>query len=125
MKVEKTILVIDDSNTALLLMEYVLSDAGYQTHISTCVKDAIAFLEKETPDMVLLDLSMPEISGYDFLNMRTKLHLENTPILVVSAYDSEDSVKTALTLGAVEFIPKPIHVDMLLERIKVILNLVC
>jgi DNA-binding NtrC family response regulator len=125
MKKEKTILVIDDSNTALLLMEYVLSDAGYRTHISTCVKDAIAFLEKEIPDMVLLDLSMPEISGYDFLNMRTKLHLENTPILAVSAYDSEDSVKTALTLGALEFIPKPIQVDLLLEKIKVILNLVC
>jgi DNA-binding NtrC family response regulator len=119
MKEEKnTILVIDDSNTALLLMEYALNDAGYQTRMSSCVKDAVSYLEKSCPAMVLLDLSMPEISGYDFLTMRSELHLENTPIIVVSAYDSEESIKSALQLGAIDFISKPIHIDTLIEKIR-------
>jgi len=68
--------------------------------------------------MVLLDLSMPEISGYDFLGMRAKLNLLNTPIIVVSAYDSEESVSEAMTMGAADFIPKPIHIETLLDKIK-------
>ena len=118
MRENKIILVIDDSDTALLLMEFMLNDAGYTTHISSNVKNALAFLENTCPDMVLLDLSMPDISGYDFLNMRSELHLEDIPILVVSAYDSKDSIKAAISLGAVDFIPKPIVIDMLLEKIK-------
>ena len=118
MKENNTILVIDDSNTALLLMEYILDEAGYKTHMATNVKAAMAFLKNTTPGLILLDLSMPEISGYDFLHMRSELHLEHTPIIVVSAYDSEDTINAVKSLGAVDFIPKPIHIDVLIETIR-------
>jgi putative two-component system response regulator len=118
MQENKKICVIDDSDTALLLMHYSLSDAGYVVHTFSNVKDALTFLSQTIPDMVLLDLSMPDVSGFDFLNMRSQLHLENTPILVISAYDSKDSIKTALNLGAVDFISKPVMIDQLLQKIK-------
>jgi DNA-binding response OmpR family regulator len=118
MKENYQILVIDDSSTALLLMQYALNEEGYQTQIASNVREALTYLEKYTPDMVLLDLSMPEISGYDFLGMRAKLNLLNTPIIVVSAYDSEESVSEAMTMGAADFIPKPIHIETLLDKIK-------
>jgi DNA-binding NtrC family response regulator len=122
MKENNTILVIDDSNTALLLMEYALKEAGYKALIVTNVKDAIAFLKQTTPCMILLDLSMPEISGYDFLKMKTELHIETIPILVVSAYDSVDSVETVKNLGAIDFVPKPIRIDTLMDKIRTYLK---
>ncbi len=118
MNEHRKILVIDDSDTALLLMQYSLTQEGYEVHTSSSVKDALKYLANTIPDMILLDLSMPDISGFDFLAMRSDLHLENTPIIVISAYDSTDSVKTALSKGALDFISKPIIIDQLLRKIK-------
>lgn len=118
MNEHRKILVIDDSDTALLLMQYSLTQEGYEVHTSSSVKGALKYLANTIPDMILLDLSMPDISGFDFLAMRSDLHLENTPIIVISAYDSTDSVKTALSKGALDFISKPIIIDQLLRKIK-------
>mgnify|MGYP003445189024 CR=1 FL=1 len=117
MEGSNVILVIDDSNTALLLMEYALSEAGYKALVVSSAKEAVEFLRNTTPRMILLDLNMPDISGLDFLKMKKELHLENTPILVVSAYDSPESVKTVKELGAIDLIPKPIRIDALMKII--------
>jgi DNA-binding response OmpR family regulator len=122
MKEIYNILVIDDSSTALLLMEYALNEEGYKTQTASNVNDALLYLKENTPDLVLLDLSMPEISGYDFLKMRKELHLADTPIIVVSAFDADDTIRETLSLGAIDFIPKPIHIDTLLAKIKATLN---
>jgi DNA-binding response OmpR family regulator len=118
----KSILIIDDSNTALLLMEYVLNESGYKTWLASDVKEAIKIINKQIPNMILLDLSMPEISGYDFLKMKNDLRLEKVPIIVVSACDSEESVKLTVDFGAVDFISKPIKMDVLKEKIKSYFN---
>jgi DNA-binding response OmpR family regulator len=112
------ILIIDDSSTALLLMEYALNEEGYIAHAASSVNDALIYLKQNTPDLVLLDLSMPEISGYDFLKMRKELQLADTPIIVVSAFDADDTIRETLSLGAIDFISKPIHIDTLLAKIK-------
>ncbi len=113
-----TILVIDDSSTALLLMEYALNEAGYSTHTVTNVRQAIDYLNENNPRLILLDLSMPEISGFDFLNMRSELHLDKTPIIVVSAFTSQETIHNAMELGANDFVPKPILINALMEKIK-------
>ncbi len=118
MKENYHILVIDDSSTALLLMEYALNEEGYKTHTASNVNDALLYLKQNTPDLVLLDLSMPEISGYDFLKMRKELNLADTPIIVVSAFDANDTIRETLSLGAIDFISKPIHIDTLLAKIR-------
>lgn len=112
------ILVIDDSSTALLLMEYALNEEGYHTHTATSVNEALQYLKKNKPDLVLLDLSMPEISGYDFLKMRETSNLVDTPIIIVSAFDAQDTIRETINMGAIDFIPKPIHIDTLLAKIK-------
>jgi len=114
----KTILIIDDSNTALLLMDYALKEAGYHTQLATGVNEALGLITRKKPDLILLDLSMPEISGYDFLKMTSDLHLEKVPVIIVSAFDSAESISTSQALGAVEFIAKPIRIDNLLEKIR-------
>jgi putative two-component system response regulator len=118
MENKKKILIIDDSNTALVLMEYALKEAGYISLVAPSVKEAIKLIEKHSPDLILLDLSMPEISGYDFLKRKTELHIDHIPIVIVSAYDSVESIELTRTLGAVDFIAKPIRLDAMMEKIK-------
>lgn len=115
---KKKILSIDDSLTARLLIEYALNEAGYISYTAKSVEEARDIIANDRPDMILLDLSMPDISGYDFLQMRDQLDLNQMKIIVISAYDSPDSIQTTRQLGVVEFISKPIKVQNLLERIK-------
>jgi PleD family two-component response regulator len=118
MKKMKKILCIDDSNTSLLLLGYTLTNAGYKPFSATNVEEAILVIKSEPPDLILLDLSMPEVSGYDFLKMRSDLQIENVPIIVISAYDSRESVKSTQDLGATDFITKPIKIEFVLQKIK-------
>ncbi len=119
---KKKVLCIDDSNTALLLLEYALKDAGLEPIIASSVKMAIEAISEQKPDMVLLDLSMPEVSGFDFLAMKSELNIQDIPVMVISAHDSDDMIIKAKKLGATEFIPKPIRIDSIVERIKQLLE---
>lgn len=122
MDAKKKVLIIDDSNTALVLMEYALKEAGYLVHAASNVKEATKAIEKQSPDLILLDLSMPEISGYDFLKRKIELHIDHVPIIIVSAYDSVESIEMTRRLGAVDFIAKPIRLDTLMDKIKIYLK---
>jgi len=119
---KKTVLCIDDSNTALVLLEFVLSEAGFETILALSVEDAIQKIASKVPDLILLDLGMPDISGYEFLEMKSKLDLGKVPILVVSAYDSQESVLKTQHLGAIDFISKPLKIETLLKKIRTYLN---
>jgi len=122
MENKKKILIIDDSNTALVLMEYALKEAGYISLAASNVKEAKKLIEKHSPDLILLDLSMPEISGYDFLKRKNELHVDHIPIIIVSAYDSVESIELTRNLGAVDFIAKPIRLDAMMDKIKLYLK---
>jgi DNA-binding response OmpR family regulator len=113
----KTILIIDDSNTALILLEWSLTNEGYKTLIAPSVEEARKIIAENKPDLILLDLFMPEISGYDFLKMIPELNLKNIPVIVVSAYDDKESVKLTLELGAAEFISKPFSVPQIIAAV--------
>ena len=122
MENKKKILIIDDSNTALVLMEYALKEAGYISLAASNVKEAKKLMEKHSPDLILLDLSMPEISGYDFLKRKNELHVDHIPIIIVSAYDSVESIELTRNLGAVDFIAKPIRLDAMMDKINMYLK---
>ncbi|HEX2933968.1 MAG TPA: response regulator [Bacteroidales bacterium] len=112
------ILIIDDSGTSLQLLEFLLGNEGFQTLLAESVPRAIEQIKNRKPDLILLDLQMPEISGYDFLKMTKELKIQDVPIIVVSAYDTPENIKLTKSLGASEFLPKPIKTSILLERIK-------
>ena len=122
MENKKKILIIDDSNTALVLMEFALKEAGYISLAASNVKEATKLMEKHSPDLILLDLSMPEISGYDFLKRKNELHIDHIPIIIVSAYDSVESIELTRNLGAVDFIAKPIRLDAMMDKINICLK---
>jgi DNA-binding response OmpR family regulator len=115
---KKKILCIDDSNSTLILLEYVLKKADYETLLTESVDGAIEILKEQVPDLILLDLSMPGVSGYDLLKMKDQLKIKETPIIVISAFDSPESKAETKKHGVADFVPKPLNVDVLLNKIK-------
>jgi len=115
MNKNKTILIIDDSNTSQTLLEWTLKNEGFNTLVASSVKEARKIIAKIKPDLILLDLFMPYVSGYDFLKMKSALNIKEIPIIIVSAYDSQESVKQTRDLGASEFIAKPFTIQQIVK----------
>lgn len=118
MSKNKTVLIIDDSNTSLVLLEWALKDEGYRTFVALNIDEALKIIAKEKPDLILLDLFMPNISGYDFLKMKHKMDITEVPVIIISAYDSQESVKQTRDLGASEFIAKPFNIQQIIRTVK-------
>ncbi|MCG8697384.1 MAG: response regulator, partial [Bacteroidales bacterium] len=79
------ILVVDDSTTNVVLLEAILDEKGYHIETALNAKEARAIIDRDTPDLILLDLLMPKISGFEFLEeLRKDDKTKNTPVIVVS-----------------------------------------
>jgi CheY-like chemotaxis protein len=112
----KTILVIDDSTTNIVLLQAVLNSKGYSIDTALSVKDAYNIINRKMPDLILLDLLMPRINGFDFLKeIKADKKTKDIPIIVVSALTDQENIQKAMTLGANEFITKPVDVQKLVD----------
>lgn len=119
----KKILIIDDSNTNIVLLEAILTTHGFKPFTAQSVKEAIPIIEKEHPELILLDLLMPEVSGFDFLEeISINSKLNSIPVIVVSALTDENNVSKTKELGAVEFIKKPVDIQTLIDSVEKILE---
>jgi CheY-like chemotaxis protein len=112
----KTILVIDDSTTNIVLLQAVLNSKGYSIDTAQNVKDAFSIINRKMPDLILLDLLMPRINGFDFLKeIKADKKNKDIPIIVVSALTDQENIQKAMSLGANEFITKPVDVQKLVD----------
>lgn len=113
------ILIVDDSTTNQVLLEAILQEEGYQTITAFSAREAFKVIEKEKPELILLDLLMPEVSGFDFLkDIKSKSTMSDIPVIVVSAVGSQENVELCKSLGAVEFFSKPIEISVLIDTVK-------
>ena len=114
------VLVVDDEPAILRTLRTNLRGHGFDVETAENVRDAIAEYDRARPDVVLLDLGLPDDDGLAFIrNIRGRAP---TPILVVSARDLDRDKVTALDLGADDYLTKPFSVDELLARIRVALR---
>ena len=115
---KKEILIVDDSATNVFLIESVLTEYGFKTVSATNAKEAFKAIDKQKPDLILLDLLLPQISGFDFIKtIKQDPKNQTIPIIAVSAITDEDSITEILALGANSFINKPIIISNLIEII--------
>ena len=118
-----TILIVDDEPDILELVEYNLSKEGYTVHTAENGHEAVRKAKKVHPDLVLLDVMMPEMDGMETcIEMRKHTELENVVIAFLTARGEDYSQIAGFDAGADDYITKPIKPRVLLSRIKALLR---
>ncbi|PZV10742.1 MAG: response regulator [Leptolyngbya sp.] len=117
----KRILIVDDIVDNSDLLQIFLEGEGYQTDVANSGAIALAKIVAESPDLVLLDVMMPGMSGYEVVQqIRQNLKL-STPIMLVTGND-QPALKEGISVETEDFIQKPIDFDHLLSRIQALLS---
>jgi DNA-binding response OmpR family regulator len=116
----KKILVVDDKQELRILLQQYLSQEGFSIFTARDGQEALFTARREKPDLILLDLMMPEMSGYDFLRIYS--HESNTPVIVLTAKVEENDKVLGLELGADDYITKPFSMRELTARVRAILR---
>jgi PleD family two-component response regulator len=121
---KKKILVIDDDDVARrLLSEILLSNHRYEVIIGEDGEDGIKLAARELPDLILLDIMMPQIDGYEVCKiLRENIATRYIPIIILSVKDEIASQVYGLELGADDFITKPFHQTELLARVEALIR---
>ena len=112
------IMIVDDIPANLKVLSHIIESIGYHARPVTSVKQAMKAINELMPDMILLDISMPEIDGFEFCSMLKKNPTtRDIPVIFISAFSStEDRIK-GLRLGAVDYIVKPFDIEEAALRI--------
>ena len=111
-------LVVDDDPTMRLMLESVLAKAGLRTAAFGDAKSALAAFESLSPDLVLLDIGLPDIDGCALCGMLRDLpNGRHTPIMMLTGRDDAASVERSYRAGATDFIAKPINWEILIHRV--------
>jgi len=115
------ILVVEDDNNILSLIQTVLDTNGYQVLTAQRCQQGILMLSSHVPDLVLLDLGLPDMDGEEFIRIARRSSM--IPIIVLSARTEEQDKVSALDLGANDYITKPFGAAELLARVRASLRI--
>lgn len=123
MKNELTVLIVDDSSTNNLLCQTIFEENGYLTTVATSGKEALECIEKNIPSIILLDIMMPDLNGFEILEvLKSEERTKNIPVIMVSAKEEREGMRRALEMGAADYVQKPIGHNRLIERVKKIIT---
>ncbi|MDR0306431.1 MAG: response regulator [Chitinispirillales bacterium] len=115
---EKTIFIVDDCDTNLLTAENALQD-HYNVLTMSCAASMFKLLNHRMPDLILLDIDMPEIDGFEAINfLKTNAAYAGIPVIFLTGKNEMAIEESAFEMGAVDLIHKPFHASVLLKRIK-------
>lgn len=109
-------MVIDDESQIRKLLEITLESHGYQVHIAVNGKEGVQMAANRPPDLILLDLGLPDLDGQQVLRALRQWY--SKPIIILSVRNAEDDIVTALDNGANDFLNKPFRAQELLARIR-------
>ncbi len=102
------VLIVDDIEDNALLLEFILGSDNYTIKCATSVAEAVEIMGEGLPDIILTDITMPDIDGFEFMSMlKNNSRTKDIPIVVISGLDSNDDKQKAFELGAVSFLGKP------------------
>lgn len=115
-------LIVEDEESILLSLEFLLTEEGYSVVTAQDGAAALNAAAAQTPDLVLLDVMLPHIDGFEVCRqMRANPLLKNTRIMMVTARGRESEVEHGLSLGADAFLSKPFSTRELMEKIRSLL----
>lgn len=113
------ILLVDDMPENLRLLNELLLESGYTVRNVTSGRMALKTVKVKPPDVIFLDIKMPEMDGYEVCQiLKTDENLRNIPVIFMSALDDAFDKVTAFKLGAIDYITKPFHIEEVLARLE-------
>lgn len=116
----QTVLVVDDAENLRVLLKSYLTQEGYRVVTANNGREALFVARQEKPDIIILDLMMPEMGGYDF--MRHYSREGNAPIILLTAKIEESDKVLGLELGADDYVTKPFSMRELAARVRAVLR---
>lgn len=119
-----SILVVDDVPLNILLIKKMLSQYTFQIRTANSGQAALDAIAEKKPDLILLDLMMPGIDGFEVIKrLRAQEEYKELPIIILSALNSEQDISKGFQLGANDFINKPIIMEKLISSVTTQINL--
>lgn len=117
--VNKNILAVDDDESILILVKKIIEGAGAQCVTATSVKEGLLMALINTPHLIIVDLSIPEIDGFTFLEKKKTIsRIKNIPTLVLTALPERRGLNRAMASGADDYLRKPLNASLLLQKIR-------
>ncbi|MBN1121074.1 MAG: response regulator transcription factor [Anaerolineae bacterium] len=116
----KTVLIVDDKDSLRKMVSSYLAEEGYRVVEASNGREAIFVARYEKPDLIILDLMMPEMGGYEFMRVYSKE--ADTPIVVLTAKLDENDKILGLELGADDYVTKPFSLRELAARVRAVLR---
>lgn len=118
----RRIVLCDDDETLASLLEYVLVKEGFEVFVALDGRRALELLDEQKPHLLILDLDIPEKSGFDVLiEMISRAEHRAIGVIIMSGREKEEDVQRALRLGGLAFFSKPFVIDDLLAKIRALL----
>jgi len=115
----KKILIVDDEQNILMTLEYAFKKKNYLVFIARDGQEALDLMHIEIPNLVILDIMMPEVDGYAALHaMKENPLLRNCKVIFLSAKNQESDIEKGLLLGADAYVTKPFSIKKLLEKVE-------
>src|SRR3990167_10801321 len=123
MSQKKRILLIEDEEDIAALIKLQAEISGYKLHVEVDGINGYRAIEREKPDLVILDVMLPGENGFDVCRkMKSHVDLKNIPVMILSAKGEEFDVVLGLELGADDYVAKPFSPKILFSRVKAVLR---
>jgi DNA-binding response OmpR family regulator len=117
---KKTILVVDDEERLCSLLRAYLAQEGFRVLAANNGREGLRLARQEKPDLIILDIMMPEMDGYEFLRQHRREH--DTPVIILTAKVAEEDNVLGLELGADDYVTKPFSPRVLVARVRAMLR---
>lgn len=117
------VLVVDDEPNILLSLEFLMQQAGFEVTTAEDAERAQALIQQQPPDLILLDISLPGMSGFDLLEqLRAAEATADLPVIMLTAHGREVEKEKGMALGASDYITKPFSTRELVSRVEALLG---
>ena len=115
----KKILIADDEHKIVMTLEYAFKKAGYEVFIARDGSEVLEILKEQIPDLILLDIMMPNVDGYTTLSeIKKNEKFQDIKVIFLSAKAGENDIQKGLELGTDAYVTKPYSIKKLLEKVE-------
>ena len=122
-KVMRRVLVVDDEESLRLVVRSFLKRDGYEVELAASGEEALKLIETFGPDVILTDVRMPKMTGYEVCRALKEIEsVKHIPVVILSAKGQDDEIETGKAAGAIDYILKPFDMAELQQRVNEILS---